>query len=138
MSMMSTLAVPVQLVAVIIAAEPIVELCTNKRFVIELPIMAKVVQVKVVPGVKVTESVFVAVPVRVNVAIPVGLPETVWAVPVRLKDAPFQLAEPNAHAPVPLMLIVAVLAETAKVASELHPFELIVLEPRFQLIVDTA
>jgi hypothetical protein len=76
-SVILTLAVPVQFVAVIVAGLPKIEDCTFNLFVIELPIMAKVVQVKVVPDVNVTVSVLVAVPVRVNEAIPVGLPETV-------------------------------------------------------------
>jgi hypothetical protein len=74
---MSTLAEPVQLVAVMVAGVPSVELWTSRRLVMEFPIIAKVVQVKLLPLVMVIVSVLVAVPVLVKVAIPVGLPLTV-------------------------------------------------------------
>ena len=83
MSMRATLAVPVQLVAVMVAALPRVEDSADSLLVAELPIMAKVVQVTVLPEVKVTVSVFVAVPLRVR-TLQVKFPDTVWAVPLRL------------------------------------------------------
>jgi hypothetical protein len=49
--------------------------------------MAKVVQVKVVPEAKVTELAFVAVPFLVR-TVHEKAPETVWAVPFRLKEVP--------------------------------------------------
>ena len=83
LSIKSALAVPVQFVAVMVTGLPKIEDCTSSLLVAELPIMAKVVQVMVVPLVKVTLSVLVAVPLRVRTA-QVKDPETVLEVPFRL------------------------------------------------------
>lgn len=109
MSMMSTFWLPVQFVAVMVAGEPRVEDCTSSRLVAELPIMAKVVQVTVVPEVKVMLSVFVAVPLRVS-TLQVKAPETVCAVPLRLIDSPLKSTDPPVQFPVPVMFSTAVLA----------------------------
>ena len=100
------------------------------------PLKVAVVHVITLPAVKV--KVCVVAGGVAMVSIPVGEPDTVCAIPLGLKSAPFQLAVPSATAPVPDTLMVAVLAVTANVPAPetAHAVQLIVEAPKVSVLLE--